>query len=328
MTPQNCRQAAEIVAPGPSGDWQADDSLGLTVTGAAMAATYDLAASEQDASDGTLTSLTLRGTAETSLTGGEGRGNVGLQFLANFPVSTDSVTVTGTVRVEAHGTALSHSQALVQIRIGCGPDAPTTELLDATAGSFTNEPNRDDDASASAPISLDVAVVERPAGGSLGTTFCTLAVDVAADSWARQTLPPTDLATAKATLDLQIAAGPPDCALSGVVRDGNQVADGHANPLVGVLVDLIQDGDPVTDATATDGDGRYCLRAAAASADAGEFAVRARLLDGLYDPPLFHTEHSSAPSAVGVEVPITPWPRPLGRSHTCQGHNRRRTVET
>lgn len=301
----NCREHHEGSEPvGVAADWEASRELSLAVAGAAMAGGYEVAAHEQDAPDGLFSSMTLETTVESSLTGGEGRADFFTTISPNLVVSSDTVSLVGRATVEAHGTAFAQSEARVSVEISCGGESRTTEDVRVTGGSSTGEADREDDASVSAPIEFEVPVVERHfAAGS--ASFCTLVVTVSANSQATQTLPPTDLTTAKATLSLTISAGPPTCALSGIVRDGNQATDGHANPLVGVLVDLIQDGDPVTDATATDGDGRYCLRSAAASPDAGEFAVRARLMDRLYDPPLFHTEHASAPTAVGIEVPIT-----------------------
>lgn len=289
----NCRQELDALAPRTSTVWEADDELGLTTTGAAMAGSYRVSASEQNAADGSVTSFTFDATVESSLTGGQGRAQFYATLAPHFPVSSDTVSVQGTVSAEAHGTALSEAQAEVRINIGCGKPE-TTERLDLHAGSLSGEATREDDVSVSQPVSFEVPVVERVNIGSV----CTLGITVGANTLAQQSLPPTDLTTAKVTASLTVTAGPPTCDLSGVVRDGNQGTDKHANPLVGVLVELVQDGEPVSDATTTGGDGRYCLRAAAESSDSGDLTVRVRLQDGLNDPPIFHVEHSTEAAAV------------------------------
>jgi hypothetical protein len=95
--------------------------------------------------------------------------------------------------------------------------------------------------------------------------------------------------------------------LSGVVRDGVQTLDNHANPLKGATVELYQGGATVAGPVATDQAGAYRFTGLAS----GVYQVRATLQDGEVPFPnhIFKVVHYDPfvplPPAVWIEVKVT-----------------------
>lgn len=122
---------------------------------------------------------------------------------------------------------------------------------------------------------------------STGTGACTLHVLAKVDARNSSVVKSDHAAHARAQVDLELGEAP--CDLSGVVRDGDAVMDGHDNPMPGIPVRLLADGVPTGVAAVTGNDGRYCLR----GVEDRDYVVRATLEDGDHDPPIFRTRHSS-----------------------------------
>ena len=95
--------------------------------------------------------------------------------------------------------------------------------------------------------------------------------------------------TSTAGFDITVTAG--QCALSGVVRDGNAEIDGHDNPMPGILVELydIEDDTATGYRAVSDAEGRYCLR----GVEPADYELRAALADAAHDPSIFRTREGA-----------------------------------
>ena len=317
-----CDSWEEILATGEASSWDMDEEVGTTIAGGSMGATGDADAVELDNADGTLGSLTFNATMEATLTGG-GDASARIDFRANFPISTESITVIGNAAVEGHGTAIIGGSGDIQVTVGCAEEDAVDVSVQVLGGAHGGEAGRPNDDSASVPISATVVAEDQ--GG--GQRFCSVRVFMDASANTNRPNNGAEHGSGKATISLSILAGGgaapsatpagSDCALSGTVFDGDAAIDLHANPLVGVRVELLRNDAVVGRAVATDPNGRYCLpwegvpQVAPQSPEPGPYEYRVTLIDALHEPPVFHTEHESEPEPIAAlfDVADAEWGR-------------------
>lgn len=103
--------------------------------------------------------------------------------------------------------------------------------------------------------------------------------------------------------NIRIRGALPPCDLAGVVRDGELAGDGHANPLAGVPVTLLQDGNPVVGPVVTDVVGHYCIPGGLV--DPGDYQLQVGLVDAKDNPSIFKTVHGASDDAVTTTVDVT-----------------------
>ena len=317
LGPSDCDQWQASLPEGTA-SWTFTDDAGLTVAGASMGASGEARVVEQELPDGSLGSLTVTATLETSMISGGGA-SARLEVLGNYPVNASTVSVIGTAAVEGHGGILVGGDGVVEVTFGCDEEPEVDVRVHALGGAHGGEEGRLDNEAASTPISANVTVVPVQGRGN-----CSLRVFVTTAVGANRPLQPTDSGSGKASVSLTIlaagalpSAGPspsasgPACAFGGTVTDG-VATDGHANPLAGVLVELLRTGadEPEEAGVATDAQGRYCLpwdalpESPEGEPEPGTYVVRVQLVDGAHDPPIFQTFHGSdaEPAAATLDV--------------------------
>jgi hypothetical protein len=310
LGPDDCRSWEEQLATGSASSWELDKEVGLTVSGGAMAAKGTANAVELDNADETLGSLTLTATLEATLTGG-GNGAARLDFTANFPVSSETISVIGQASVEGHGTAIIGGSGDIEVTVGCAEEPELQRRLQVLGGAHGGEAGRLNDDAKSESINATVTALPQ----ADGSRFCSMRVFMDAQAGTNRANPGSEHGSGKATISLTILAGGAapsatpslgDCALAGTVLDGDFAADGHANKLAGIRVELLKDGAVLGSPVGTGQDGRYCMpwdavpQAIPGTADAGSYELRATLIDMTHQPPVFHTEHQDSQEPISV----------------------------
>ncbi|MEO5703732.1 MAG: hypothetical protein ABIZ52_03445 [Candidatus Limnocylindrales bacterium] len=302
LGPGDCRDWEDTLATGAASTWELDREVGLTVSGGSMAAKGVAHAVELDNADGTLGSLTFTATMEGTLTGG-GNGVARIEFTANFPVASESISVVGTASVEGHGTAIIGGSGDINVTVGCAEE-PALELkLQVLGGAHGGEAGRLNDDAKSQSINQTITAEAQ----SNGVRFCSVRVFLDGTAGTNRANPGSEHGSGKAEISLTILAGgaaapsaspdPGECALSGIVRDGDVVLVDHENPLADIRVELLRNGAVIGSPAATGADGRYCIpwsivpQPGPHTPEPGSYELRATLIDAAHEPPVFHTEH-------------------------------------
>jgi hypothetical protein len=282
--------------------WNSQVSKELTPGGGSMSAEVSAKLTQQVLEDGTLGTATMTATIDTNVVGG-GTARPVVQFNGNFETTAPTIQVIGSASTEAHGTAALGGGASIVVSVDCESDSSIDTTVQSSAGASGGAAGVPMDASDSKPLGGTVAVASR--NGGLGS--CSVNASLATSAGTNRPASGTDNGSAKATISLTILAAEPlatpsSCGLKGSVVDGG-VADGHQNPLRGIRVELRRNDATVGPASTTDGDGGYCLPAPPDPA-AGDYKVRATLIDAAHDPPLFETRFATEPDATFVEAAV------------------------
>ena len=296
VDPTPCDEWSIDVVPATPTSWQFDEERRIATSVPGGIAVEDKV-HEGDLVDLTLdangelasASITIDATGE--ITGG-GYTAVAQALRIEFD-SNSNLTLEGQMRTEGSGDSNASGSGSVKVEMSCplppGSTLPSTYSAETQAFAGAGEASP---ASNTAPIDAQVS-----SGGRCSLTLTILAGGSIAP-WATG----GSAGTGHARLELTITAAAAPCDLTGVVRTGDLAADGHSEPMPGVLIDLykgaVDHGRAPDGSVLTDDAGRYCIRGLSPDAYEAEVQLTDRatltLRESLGGPPILKVEAIAA----------------------------------
>lgn len=249
---------------------------------------------ESQTADGHFQSATIKAQLKASAKGG-GEGHANATYGLSITTDGDyALAVSGTGGISAKGSTKIISTGQIQLEVECGEQDYHQEAESAAGTSASNS----DTDSFGAQATVEATEDEPDCVATLNLHLSSSSNQPAKDESGSAEL------TFNGTISVVGAAPTPEgCdGITGVVEDG--LPPGHHHRLSGVRVQLYKDGGPRGGPVKTEPDGSFCIHRGN-GVDAGDYKVRATLVDESRNPPLFETRYQDGAEAVFVEKPVT-----------------------